>query len=131
MVVLTPVASNVLSKILSFLWVKLNDLLMSLSVPVYSPYPVSIVPLLKSITLLVSSSILSALVYTWTVASIPATGVKRTWVVAANPTESVITLEPKVPRPEWVWMFANSVSNDSEEVSPSIWSSITKYSKNS
>ena len=55
----------------------------------------------------------------------------RTWVVAASPTASAITLDPKVPRPECVWIFANSVSNVSEVVSPSIWSSTTKYSKNS
>ena len=64
-------------------------------------------------------------------AFIPDTGVNNTWVVAARPTESVITLQPKVPRPECVWILANSVSNVLETVSPSIWSSTIIYSKNS
>ena len=71
-----------------------NALNTALSVPVYSPNPLSITPLLKSIVSLVSSCILTAFIYTLTCALILATGVYNKETVPAEDT-----FDPNVPSP--------------------------------
>ena len=86
--------SKLLLKI-SFVWCfNSNALLISLSVPKYSPYSVCIVPFSRLITSLESSWILNAFMNTLTWASILGSG-----VYTNSTTEPVIRV-PMVPRPD-------------------------------
>ena len=95
-----------LSKICSFSWVSSNSLLISLSVPKYSPIESLIDPFVNDIWDAKSTSSFTdtAFMYTLTTALILAFGVNTSDTVPA-----VETLDPKVPRPDAVSIFAYSV----------------------
>ena len=90
---------KLLSKIGLVWWVRPNALLISLSVPKYSPYSVCIVALLNDIVSRESSSILNAFMNTLTCVSILGRGVNTNSTTASLPDPAPVILVPIVPNP--------------------------------
>ena len=100
--ILELLPSKYLSKIWSFLWVRLKDLLISLSVPSYVALSVWISELIKLITSFSSSWFLKAFKYTFTFTSISGSGVN----VIETSEEDFCA--PIVPNPDDVFKFPYS-----------------------